>query len=509
MVNAMAIKWIAVVVCFIIIILTIFTSGMFKPLGHDENMYCTAGALMAQGKLIYRDFSYVTHPPYHALVLATIYKLLHTTHYLLVGRLVSIICDCLVALFIFLIFLRVLRNTAGIYLGLAAAVLHVFNPFVLYAGGFAWHHSLIMLCVIAAFWLYTAVDNQNAPRYWRLAAIAALLTFAVFMRLTCALIWLVFLVFILFERRPLRQKMRYIGIFLLASCIVSLCPLYIIAQAPRAFYIDVFTIPLLNSQYLHRIGMAYDKLYLVHHVFSQPIYLITILLSVCLWLAAFIRRKNIDTAAHRPLILAAVLAAAFFFIALITPTSWEQYFAMPIPFLIISMAYPLAGLCTVVHSNRIKLTATAVVVLSLVLNPDPLKLLPAVTLPSQYVPMQIHSLATDIAAKVGKGNRILTLAPLFAIEGGCEIYPQLAAGPFAYRVADSMTPEDRAIAKAVGPLEIARHNKSIPAVSNHSRNRTAATRRAAASHRPANMENPNLSRRRIDVCQIGINCCCS
>jgi len=455
MVSAMAIKQIAVVFCFIVITLTLFTSGMFKPLGHDENMYCAAGALTAQGKLIYRDFSYVTHPPYHALVVAIIYKLLHTTHYLLVGRLVSIICDCLIALFIFLIFLRVLRNAAGVYLGLAAAVLHVFNPYVLYAGGFAWHHSLILLCVIAAFWLYTAGDSQTVPRYWRIAAVAALLTGAVFMRLTCALIWLVFLVFILLERRPLRQKLRYISVFLLASCIVSLCPLYIIAQAPAAFYIDVFTVPFLNIAYPQSIGRSYDKLDLVSRVIIQPTYLLTVLLGAGLWLAAFIRRKNADTTAHRPLILAAVLAAAFFLIALIIPSSWEQYFAMPIPFLILSMAYPLAGFCTAVYSNRIKLTAAAIIFLSLVLNPDPLKLLPAVTLPSQYVPVQIHAIANDIASKVGKENRVLTLAPLFAIEGGCEIYPQLAAGPFAYRIADSMTVRERTAAKAVGPTEIA------------------------------------------------------
>ena len=417
---------------------------------------------MAQGKVIYRDFSYVTHPPYHALVLAIIYKLSHTSHYLFVGRLVSIVCDCLVALLIFLIFFRAIGNTASVYVGLAAAALHVFNPFVLYAGGFAWHHSLILLCVIAAFWLYAVRDNQTVPPYWRIAAVAALLTCAVFMRLTCALIWLVFFVFVLFERRPLPQKLRYISTFLLASCVASLYPLYIIAQAPKAFYIDIFTIPFLNIPYPQSIGRSYDKLDLVRHVLTQPIYFITLLLSVCLWLSAFIRRRNTPSLAYRPLILAAVLAAALFFIALIIPTSWEQYFAMPVPFLIISMAYPLAGLCKNARHKLITITAGVVVFLSVILNFEPLAMIPGTLVPSTYVPMQIHAVAVDAAAKIGKDKCVLTLAPLFAIEGGCRIYPELAAGPFAYRVADSMTAEDRATAKIVGISEVAQLARQTP-----------------------------------------------
>ncbi|MDO8303566.1 MAG: hypothetical protein Q7T18_10020 [Sedimentisphaerales bacterium] len=462
MVKVMPLKWITVIICFILVFLALFASGMFKPLGHDEHMYCTAGALMAQGKMIYRDFSYVTHPPYHAVFLSVVYKLLHTTHYLLVGRLLSIICDCLIALFIFLIFLRTLGNAAGIFPGFAAVAMHLCNPFVMYAGGFAWHHSLILLCVIASFWLYTATNGQTIVRYWRFAVIAALLTFAAFMRITCVLIWLVFFAFILFEQRPLRQRMLFVGVFLPASCIVSLWPLYIIAQAPKAFWLDTITIPLLNSHYLHSIGMAYDKLYLVHHVFAQPIYLLTTLLGLLLWLMAFVRRKTADSTTHRPLTLAAMLAIAFFFIALITPTSWEQYFAMPIPFVILSMAYPLAELCKDIHINLVKFTAAAVVCLSLIMNPNSLSPITAIMLPSQYTPMKVHAIATDIALKAGKGNRILTLSPLFAIEGGCEIYPQLAAGPFAYRVANFMAAEDKAIAKVVGSVEIAQMMSQSP-----------------------------------------------
>jgi hypothetical protein len=443
--------------CVFAVILSIFASGLLKPLGHDEHMYCTAGAMMAQGKLIYRDFSYVAHPPYHPLLLAAVYKVFNTSYYLLAGRLVSIICDCLVVLIIFLIYRHIFQHAPreGIYLGLAAVVLYAFNPFVSYAGGFAWNHSIVILCVGASFWLYMTLDNQ---KYLRIAAIAALLTFATFNRATTALIWLLFFIFIMLGNN---HKLKCLGVFLFVSLLASLWPLYVIAQAPKAFYLDVFVNPPLNGQYLHEIGMAYGKLQLIRHVLTEPVYAVTILIGICLWLAAFVRRKNLSKTDTRNMTLAVCLAAAFLIIAFIPVTIWEQYFAMPVLFLIISLAYPLSHLAVGSRMRLVNLTAAAIIIVSIARNPLPLASIPCTFSISNWIPIQVHSIGEDMAAKVGKGKSILTLAPLFAIEGGCEIYPELSAGPFAYRVADSMTAEDRAAAKVAGPLEVAQMTQQI------------------------------------------------
>ncbi len=39
--------------------LAIVANSMTKPLEHDEQMYCTGAVLLAQGIMIYRDFSYI------------------------------------------------------------------------------------------------------------------------------------------------------------------------------------------------------------------------------------------------------------------------------------------------------------------------------------------------------------------------------------------------------------------------------------------------------------------
>ncbi|MHC4227481.1 MAG: hypothetical protein ACYSW0_08645, partial [Planctomycetota bacterium] len=120
---------ILVVFVLVVLSLAILGNSMTKPVGRDEQMYCTGAVLMAQGKMIYRDFSYVSQMPYHPLLCAALFKIFGTTHYLLVGRLVSCVCDILVMLCIVGIYRCAFKSTAvaGTLLGLAAVVLWLFN----------------------------------------------------------------------------------------------------------------------------------------------------------------------------------------------------------------------------------------------------------------------------------------------------------------------------------------------------------------------------------------------
>ena len=116
---------IVVIITLVVLSLGIFANGMTKPLGRDEQMYCTGGVLLAQGKMIYRDFSYVAQLPYHPLLYAALFRILNTNHYLLVGRMVSVVCDVLVMLCIVGIYRRIFGKFAicGKLLGVAAAIL--------------------------------------------------------------------------------------------------------------------------------------------------------------------------------------------------------------------------------------------------------------------------------------------------------------------------------------------------------------------------------------------------
>jgi hypothetical protein len=68
--------------------------------------------------------------------------------------------------------------------------------------------------------------------------------------------------------------------------------------------------------------------------------------------------------------------------------------------------------------------------------------------------VELHRVAVDIAEKTKKPRRIATLGPLYALEGGCDIYRELASGSIIYRAADVMSPEERKITHTVGPETI-------------------------------------------------------
>jgi hypothetical protein len=78
------------------------------------------------------------------------------------------------------------------------------------------------------------------------------------------------------------------------------------------------------------------------------------------------------------------------------------------------------------------------------------------------MPVHLHKTSRDIASRLPKGSRILTLAPLYALEGECEIYTELSAGPFVYRIGDHLTADELAAIRAVAPKTLSQLLKADP-----------------------------------------------
>jgi len=319
--NNMSPKIINIIIVIILFILSlaVVANTMSKPVGRDEQMYCTGAALMAQGKMIYRDFSYAAQMPYHPLLCATLFKLFGTTHYLLIVRLLSCFCDILVMLGIVGIFRHIFRSftTSGTILGLCAAVLYLFNPLVDYANGYAWNHDVVIFCVVLSFWLFISTDFQQKSKYWRIAAIGALLTFATCMRVTTALVWLLFFVLLLsISAGSIKKRFENALPFLLAGAVFSIWPVWVIARAPRAFFLNLVKIPMLYGQWLREIGMVHNKFTLTFACLTTPGYFVLLALTIYLCLSAFFLRRKLKIAGGINLLLAALLPVVFFIIAL-------------------------------------------------------------------------------------------------------------------------------------------------------------------------------------------------
>jgi len=463
---------ICVVITLIILSAAILANSMAKPVGRDEQMYCTGAVCMAQGKMIYKDFSYAAQMPYHPLLCAALFKVFDTTHYLLVVRLLSSVCDMLVMVCIVGIYRHLFKpfTTTGVLLGLAAVALYVFNPLVDYANGYAWNHDVVILCIVLSLWLFLTTDFRKPSHYWRIAAIGALLTFATFMRITTVLVVLVFFVVIVgSSAKTITQKFKTALPFLAASVVVMIWPVWVIAQAPQAFFLNLVKIPLFYGQWLRNIGMVHNKVALTVACLTTPGYLVLIALVIYLGLTCLILRRRLTIAHTRSLWLAVLLPAVFFVVALIPPTMWRQYLAIPVPFWVIGLVFPLSYLRRLGDqakmSRPFKIAAVSMATCALIAvlaYPYVLLRVPIALLPERWVPVELHQLSKDIVARTKEPKQILTLAPLLALEGGGHIYPELSAGAIIYRIGDSLSPRERQITHTAGPKNLLALTERIP-----------------------------------------------
>ncbi len=452
---------ILVISILIVLSLAILANSMSKPLGRDEQMYCTGGALLAQGKMIYRDFSYAAQLPYHPLLCAALLKILNTNHYLLIGRILSAFFDILVLVCIFGIYRYIFKSFAitGMLLGLAGAVLYIFNPLVDYANGYAWNHDAVILCVVLAFWLFVSTDLTHKSKYWRITAIGALLTFASCMRITTVLVELLFFTIILSQpAESIKQRFKTALPFLIASIVVSAWPVCVITQAPRAFFLNLVKIPKLYGEWLHQIGMVYNKFELTLACLIQPGYFVLLILGIYLCIITLCLRRRLKIPNVRALLLAALLPLTFLIIALIPPTMWRQYLAMPVPFLVTGFALPLLYLRKLADKSSANMhfkiavaLVGACVLVAVTFYPFVLYRTPIVLVPEKWEPIEIHNISKDIAERTKEPKLILTLGPLLALEGGCDIYTELSCGAIIYRVADSLSASERSITHTAGP----------------------------------------------------------
>ena len=450
-----------VLVVLVVLGTALLANSMTKEVGRDEQMYCTAGVLLGQGQTIYRDFSYPSQLPYHPLLLAALYRGLGTTHYLLVGRLASVVCDVLVMVFVLLLYRCIFgsHRRDGLLFGLAAATLHVFNPLVDYAAGYAWNHDVVILCVIASLWLFVTTAFERRSRLWRVGMMGALLTLATFMRVTTALIALLFLAVILYAADgPLRNRFRTALPFLAAALAVALWPIWVMAQAPQAFWLNLVRIPALYGRWLHEIGRTFGKVALTAEALMQPGYLVLLALGVYLAGTAWRQRASWDRAERRQAALAALLVLLLFVIAYIPPTIWHQYLAVPVPFVAIALAYPLVAMRR--HADEsskrgpYRLTCGlvgAAAVIAVLTYPMVLQRCLFLAVPERWTPVELHRTSVKIAADIKEPGPVVTLGPLYALEGGLEIYPELSCGSIVYRVADLMTEDERQITHTAGP----------------------------------------------------------
>lgn len=452
--------------CLVLILLSlfIFSNSMGKKAENAEHASCAAGVLLTKGKMIYRDFACVAQMPYHPFLCAAVYKVLNTTYYLFSARLLTVLCDILIVISIIGIFRYIFSEfpVAGWLLGMAMAIMCVFNGHFSKVSGFAMNQDFMILCVLVSFWLFISADFKQSSHYLRIWIMSALLTLASCMDFTAVFILLLFFIMLLVLRAgSAKERLKTVFVFLIAPVIVLILPLWTMLQSPHAFFINVFEMPLLRMRLIHRTNLMmgatlYGKFAEILTAATEPRDIFPFLVAICLVVLIVWHRRNLEISNSMNALLAVSVPVIFFVITFCTPGVLCEHFAKLVPFIIVSFAYPLLYLRKLGAGNPHKLFRIASIVVvactfSQAASQPILQSTVRIFRPQSWVPMRVHQISEEVAQKIKEPKLIVTLAPLYALESGCDIYLELSSGWDGCKIASALPASKREITNTLSP----------------------------------------------------------
>lgn len=437
-------------------------------LDHNEHMYMAAGVLVAQNKVIYRDFAYL-QMPYLPLLYGRLFQWLHIqAYYLLVGKLVSGFFLSLSTLTLFLIARRLLGQ---LELCLGIVALFLLNTTIVGPAAEASNYIAPLACSLLSFYAFCLSTAPPRLKPLGLLLSGLCLALAIGVKLTYAPLVVAFLLAIGLlpsDRSTLTAALNYRVTHALApfsaGLILGLLPLLGYLWDWDRFLFNNVGYHDLNTQWRQLTGYAgamslAAKLDFARQVFSRPDNLILIA-SVLLGLGlAFARVPGLGQTAKR-LPPASLLALLFLLVAVpsaLAPTpSFFQYFALPVSglFLLLIGAWALPGKDAIWWPGHLLLLMLTLA--SMAVSGAGLHTVTRLADRGAWSGVSVQRVAASVrqaleAAGADAAGKVATLSPLYAIEANLPIYPQLATGPFLFRVSDLLTAEQRQRFVAVSP----------------------------------------------------------
>jgi len=248
-----------------------------------------------------------------------------------------------------------------------------------------------------------------------------------------------------------------IGWFGLGGILGALPALWLLARGPEGFLFGNLTYVRLNTQYYLTQAADYPGMSVGAKLrvggdllLRQPANALPLLTfgGIALW------AWPAGTASQRrALLVLALLILAAFLSALAATPAQTQYFYAPLPLAVFDALYAVSFLATERRALGIAAVGSAAV-LALALTarlygPG----LAIAAQPDEWYPRKVHARGELITDLTGGRGPVLTLAPTHILEGGGAIYPAFATGPFAWRVADLVAPDERAALGLMGPTD--------------------------------------------------------
>lgn len=419
------------------------------PLRRDEHMFFSMAMLARDGDL-YRDFGF-NHLPNMPLMLNALIG--ESADPFLAGRLLVFMAWVVTAV---LLGLAAYRETRSRLVAWIAVVLLVTSPLLVNQTGTLISNNFLPIPFALAGTLAFFHALERSPTD-RLMLVAAGFCLSVAAGLKANYVFLIppFAVASLLlpgATAPLRRLLETSLPLLLGGVIGALPTLYFLARDPVEFLAHVVGyhrgphLSFAADSADHQVQSVPERLNLAFSLWgSGGTWLILFIVGVLLlWRLQGGWRPDWRT------ILVGSLVVLGMLISLVPTPAFPQYYSPPVIFLILLLVLMLADLPQMLWARAGAMLAVLVGLVLLTDMPRVLLGLPSLARHQDWGAGDVGRTGREIAAKAGAG-RIATLAPSYVLAGHRSVYPELAAGPFLYRVANLIPEDQRRYYRLVSP----------------------------------------------------------
>jgi hypothetical protein len=445
----------AVTLCgFLLFFLLMLSLGLRRGMIHDESQHLAAGALFGRHLLLpYRDFPYF-HMPDLVFVYGAIFHFYGSM--LFAARLLNVEAGWLTCVLIWYIVWRECRGISSLcrwLLPAAAALLLVSNPIFRETYWRAWNHATATLFALGSFALAMRPSASGSPNGSRWFWSGLLLGLAIGTRLTFAPFFAPLAVACLF---PVGPRIRSLLLFCAGNALALLPSLILFLVAPLQFYFGNFTfnstVNILFRQFYHDSRISFHaKLLFLGALLRADIATFLLLLACVLFVvAAFIRFSKMPAdLRYRLLLLLGLIPFGLFGALAASPSQPEYYYAL-IPILVLATALAAAFLCSGHFGWLSPLLLLIPAIYCTSRSWNEYQRIAILRDSSTWPPLLMHEAGAEAAMWIGKGQ-VMTLDPVFPLEGGLDIYPSLVTGIIEWRTEPFIAAADRDRLKILGP----------------------------------------------------------
>ena len=441
------IKAIVAALIFVPLSVFLFYLTVNAPVNYNEHDYITQ-AVLWQHFSMYKDFCYV-HMPWLPIIYGIFYKLTGTTHYFLAGRCFTFFFTLVSAL---VVFLASFRFAKSYYFSLLLAALLSLNNFVMFIMMESSNYMMPFAFALIAYYLFIIGVSESRQKIWLIAMSGFFFSAAAGSRSLYAPLGAAFVITGIFYPRSLGifGRIKKVELPLLIGMLAS--------QVPTIYYLSIAFHNFIFNNFI------YHRLITRHHQLLGNYPRMTLPEKLSYWLEMFEKYPEISlmTAGALALLIILIISKKYFkfenlkslpmelvftllFIAILwtlvffpTPM-WRQYYAMPVPFTLILIAY-----CQVQMKTSFKYLSAifflAVLVLTMFLQAPGFKSARnLLTNFDELTSIRVHDTAFEIRKSIGdwsENDKIATLFPVFVLESNLTIYNELATGPFIYEIGD-------------------------------------------------------------------------